>query len=75
VYLAFFIWNGRVLLATQSEVAPPGETRKRIRLGQLWFLSFRSLLTRYDGWLLAAVVVRGLLVARWLGNFALLRPA
>ncbi len=74
VYLALFIWTvGFFSDAIRGCAA--GETRKaNSSLVNCSFCLFGACLTRYDGWLLAAVVVATASSLAWLGNFAPLRP-
>src|SRR6266581_218321 len=74
VYLALFIWTV-VFLSDAIKGCATGETRKaNSSLVNCGFCLFGACLTRYDGWLLAAMVVSIASSLAWLGNFAALRP-
>ncbi len=73
-YLALFIW-AVVFSSDAIKGCAAGETRKaNSSLVNCGFCLFGACLTRYDGWLLAAVVVAIGSSLAWLGNFAALRP-
>src|SRR6266568_2380367 len=74
VYLALFIWTV-VFFSKAIRGCVVGETRKaNSSLVNCGFCLCGACLTRYDGWLLAAVVVSIASSLAWLGNFAPLRP-
>ena len=74
VYLALFIWT-IVFFSKAIRGCVVGETRKaNSSLVNCGFCLCGACLTRYDGWLLAAVVVSIASSLAWLGNFAPLRP-
>src|SRR5882724_10260106 len=70
VYLALFIWTV-VFFTDAIRGCAAGETRKaNSSLVNCGFCLFGACLTRYDGWLLAAVVVATASSLAWLGNVA-----
>src|SRR6266581_233431 len=74
VYLALFIWT-IVFFSKAIRGCVVGETRKaNSSLVNCGFCLCGACLTRYDGWLLAAMVVSIASSLAWLGNFAPLRP-
>jgi hypothetical protein len=74
LYLAFFIWTiaffaGAIRKCAAGEVAKANSSLLRSGLGVV-----AACLTRYDGWLLAAVLSVLIVALAWFGDFAPLRP-
>ena len=74
IYLGFFIWT--IVFSVKAIRACAGGDPKRgnsslVRCG---LCLMGACLTRYDGWLLAAVIVALSVALAWVGNFAELRP-
>jgi hypothetical protein len=74
IYLCFFIWAVvffvKAIRACASGEPQPGNSS----LAKCGLCLLGACLTRYDGWLLAAVVVTLSISLAWIGNFAPLRP-
>ena len=73
IYFAFFIW-AVVFFARAIRSCTSGDQQSGnsflVRCG---FCLFGACLTRYDGWLLAAVIVTLSIALAWIGNFGSLR--
>lgn len=74
LYLAFFIWTV-VFFAVAIRKCATGEVAKaNSSLVRSGLCVVAACLTRYDGWLLAAVLSVLIIALTWLGNFKSLRP-
>ena len=75
VYLALFVWIA-VFFSDAIRSCIAADARKaNSSLVKSGLCLIGACLTRYDGWLLAAVVVAIVLLLAWQGNFIALRPA
>jgi 4-amino-4-deoxy-L-arabinose transferase-like glycosyltransferase len=74
LYLAFFIWTA-VFFCEAIRRCVAGESAEA-NSSLVWcgICLLGACLTRYDGWLLASVVVGALILLAWVGSFTALRP-
>jgi hypothetical protein len=75
VYLAFFIWAAIFFTDFVSAAGKPNNPQSKSPLTRCGLCLAGACLTRYDGWLLAAVMVAIALLLALRPNFAELRPA
>jgi hypothetical protein len=74
IYLGFFIWT-TVFFAKAIRACAGGDLKRgNSLLVRCGLCLIGTCLTRYDGWLLAAVMVALSIALAWVGNFAELRP-
>ena len=74
IYLGFFIWTIVFFVKAIRACAGGDPKRGNSLLVRSGLCLIGACLTRYDGWLLAAVMVALSIVLAWGGNFAGLRP-
>jgi len=75
VYLAFFIWAVVFFAAAIRSCARGEEKKANSELVRSGFCLIGACFTRYDGWLLAAVMWVLVVAFAWFGGFTALRPA
>jgi hypothetical protein len=74
IYLAFFVW-ALVFFASAIRGCSEGESKQaNTSLTKSGLCLAGACLTRYDGWLLAAVIVVTAILLAWVGHFGALRP-
>jgi hypothetical protein len=74
IYLAFFIWAVVFFVRAIRACASVDPQRGNSLLVRCGLCLSGACCTRYDGWLLAAVIVTLAISLAWIGNFAALRP-
>ena len=74
LYLAFFIWTVAFFTGAIRKCVAGEVVKANSSLVKSGFCLIGACLTRYDGWLLAAVMSVLAVALAWLGNFASLRP-
>jgi hypothetical protein len=73
IYLAFFIWAVVFFVRAIRACAEGDPQRGNSFLVRCGLCLVGACLTRYDGWLLAAVIVAVAIALAWIGNFGALR--
>ncbi len=74
IYLAFFIWAVVFCVRAIRACADGDAQRGNSLLVRCGLCLLGACLTRYDGWLLATVIVALSVGLAWIGNFSALRP-
>jgi hypothetical protein len=74
VYLAFFIWTVVFFCRALRQCVAGNAQTGNSSLVKSGLCLAAACLTRYDGWLLAALISTVAVVLGWVGNFGLLRP-